>query len=206
METPTPSMVCSLEGLRLVGRSHAWRQVASRATDRRIEGDRVIGTYPKDEQLLRQIRGLIDAEAACCSFLKFTVDEGPDLTRIELRLPEEMPASLRTLILELDHEDRPGGSDVGLGPDDLALALAEAPAPRSDDSDGRRIGPVGTWSRVAVGTALLAGGLLTTATGSSALAWYDVAARSLYRQGAPGPPRPLSQGACLKHPDSPRTQ
>lgn len=44
---------------------------------------------------------ILDAEATCCPFLAFSVDETPDLIVTELRLPEELPAPMRTLILEL---------------------------------------------------------------------------------------------------------
>jgi hypothetical protein len=101
MATSTPLSACTLEGDELVARMHAWQQVTSRATSRRVEATRIIATYPNDARLVEQLRELIDAEAACCSFLKFTLEERPDSVVTELRFPEEMPAPIKTLILEL---------------------------------------------------------------------------------------------------------
>ena len=101
MATPAPLSACSLEGSELLARIHAWQQVTSRAISRRVEGDRIVATYPNDAQLLGQLRELIAAEAACCSFLEFTVEEKPDAVVTELGFPEETPAEMRTMILEL---------------------------------------------------------------------------------------------------------
>ena len=101
MTAPNQLSACTLEGSELVARVHAWQQVASRATSRRVEGTRIIATYPNDARLLQELRELIDAEAACCSFLEFSLEEGPDSIVTELRLPEETPASMRRMILQL---------------------------------------------------------------------------------------------------------
>jgi hypothetical protein len=101
MDAPAEAFACTLEGSELLDRIQAWRGVVSRATDRRVVGSRLIATYPNDRQLLQKLRELIDAEATCCPFLDFRVEERPDLVLTELRLPEEMPAPMKTLILEL---------------------------------------------------------------------------------------------------------
>ena len=101
-----PALAFTLEGTELLDQIRAWQQVVSRAITRRVEGSRVIATYPKDEQLLEQLRTLIATEAICCSFLEFTVDERPDHVLTDLRLPDEMPASMTNLILELMGHDR----------------------------------------------------------------------------------------------------
>lgn len=101
MTAPNQLSACTLEGPELVARVQAWQQVASRATSRRVEATRIVATYPNDAQLLQQLRELIDAEAACCSFLEFSVEEGADAVVTELRLPESTPAPMRAMILEL---------------------------------------------------------------------------------------------------------
>jgi hypothetical protein len=106
MTTPAHLSACMLEGRELVARMHAWQQVASRAISRRVEAGRIIATYPNDAQLLEQLRELIAAEAACCSFLKFSLEERPDSVVTELRFPQEMPAPMKTLILELIGESQ----------------------------------------------------------------------------------------------------
>jgi hypothetical protein len=98
---PAQASVCTLEGSELLARMYAWRQVAGRAISRRVEDARIIATYPNDAQLLRKLRELIDAEAACCPFLEFSLEERSDSVVTELRFPEEMPAPMRTLIVEL---------------------------------------------------------------------------------------------------------
>jgi hypothetical protein len=106
MDTPAQAPACTLGGSELLGRIQAWQEVVSRATNRRVVGSRLIATYPNDTQLLQQLRELIDAEATCCPFLEFSVEERRDLIVTELRLPEEMPAPMKTLILELMGDER----------------------------------------------------------------------------------------------------
>jgi hypothetical protein len=101
-----PAFACALEGSELLERIHAWQGVVSRATTRRVEGSRLVATYPNDAQLLTTLRGLIVAEASCCPFLEFRVEERPDRIVTELRLPEEMPGPMKTLILELMGDQR----------------------------------------------------------------------------------------------------
>jgi hypothetical protein len=101
MDAPAPALACTLEGAELLARIQAWQGVVSRATERRVEGGRAIATYPNNPQLRHQLRELIEAEATCCSFLEFNVEERPDRIVTELRLPEEMPAPMKTLILDL---------------------------------------------------------------------------------------------------------
>jgi len=117
MDTPRQALACTLEGSQLLDRIQAWQRVVSRATYRRVEASRVITTCPNDAQLLRQLRELIDAEATCCSFLEFRVEERGDLIVSELRFPEEMPAPMKILILEVMSEGlalagEAGGSSV----------------------------------------------------------------------------------------------
>jgi hypothetical protein len=101
MATPTPVSACTLEGSELLARTQAWQRVTNQATSRRIEGTRIVATYPNDPQLLEQLRQLIDAEAACCSFLEFTLQEKADCVVTELHVSPETPAPMRTLILEV---------------------------------------------------------------------------------------------------------
>jgi hypothetical protein len=61
----------------------------------------IVAVYPNDAQLLDRLRELIAAEAECCSFLRFSVEETPDATLTELRLPEELPESMRTRVVAL---------------------------------------------------------------------------------------------------------
>jgi hypothetical protein len=101
MTTPAQVSACTLEGSELLARMHAWQRVTSRATSRRVEDTRIVATYPNDAQLLEQLRELIAAEAACCSFLKFTLEEKADSVVTELRFPPQTPTAMRTLILEV---------------------------------------------------------------------------------------------------------
>jgi hypothetical protein len=101
MTTPAQPSSCTLERPELLARMNAWQQIASRAISRRIEATGIIASYPNDAQLLEQLRELIAAEAACCSFLEFSLDERPDSVVTELRFSQETPGPMRTLILEL---------------------------------------------------------------------------------------------------------
>jgi hypothetical protein len=100
MDTPQP-LACTLEGPDLVERIEAWREVAALATTRRVEDGRVVALYPKDPRILVRLRELIAAEAECCAFLRFDVDETPDAIVTELRLPDELADSTRTRIAAL---------------------------------------------------------------------------------------------------------
>jgi hypothetical protein len=94
METPQQPLACTLEGAELGDRLRAWSEVLPRASTRRTEDGRVVATYPKDAELLSRLRELIAAEANCCSFLDFRLEERPDAIVVELRLPDGVPASL----------------------------------------------------------------------------------------------------------------
>lgn len=101
MDRPRQPLVCTLEEAELGARIEAWQQVVARATSRRIEDGRVVATYPKDAQLLARLRELIAAEAECCSFLRFTLEERPDAIVTELRLPDDLAAPMRARVVEL---------------------------------------------------------------------------------------------------------
>ena len=85
----------------LLDRIEAWREVLTCAMSRSVENDRVVAVYPKDAQLLGRLRELVAAEAECCSFLLFDVEETPEAIVTELRLPEGMPGSVRTRVVTL---------------------------------------------------------------------------------------------------------
>jgi hypothetical protein len=97
----TPPSTCTLERDELVDRINAWRKVVSRTTERRVENSLAVASYPNDGQLLEQLRGLIEAESTCCSFLQFTLVVQGDHIVTELRFPEEMPTPMKALILDL---------------------------------------------------------------------------------------------------------
>lgn len=83
---------CTLSGDELAERVRAWREVSSRSVSRRVEGDRISSVYPSDPELVHRLRDLIDAEAECCSFLSFTVTEGPVETIVDLTFPPDARA------------------------------------------------------------------------------------------------------------------
>lgn len=85
---------CSLNAVDLEERKKAWREVSSRAISREVADGRITSVYPSDPHLLQTVKGLIAAEATCCSFLSFTVQEEEDRTIVELAFPE----SARSLV------------------------------------------------------------------------------------------------------------
>jgi MerR family transcriptional regulator, copper efflux regulator len=91
------TFACSLSGPDLAQRIAEWGRVASRATGRQVEKGRIVSTYPKDQQVLDQLRRLIAAEAECCPFMRFDVEERPDEVVVELRVPEEMSEVLAVM-------------------------------------------------------------------------------------------------------------
>lgn len=99
--TAQPPLTCSLADSELTTRIRAWQQVTARATSRRLEGNRIVATYPDDERILDDLRELIAAEAACCQFLEFDFERRGGAIVSELRLPAGMPEEMRTGILAL---------------------------------------------------------------------------------------------------------
>jgi hypothetical protein len=100
MDRPAQPLACSLEGNDLTQRLEAWRQVAARATTRRVEQSRVVAVYPNDPQLRDELHELIALEGECCSFLRFDVEERPDAIVTELHLPDDLGRQTRTRILD----------------------------------------------------------------------------------------------------------
>ena len=91
-------LTCSLGGQQLIERIREWGQLASQATSRHVEKGRIVSTYPPDRQLLQQLRKLIAAEAECCPFMRFDVEERPDQVVVELRVPEDMSEALAVML------------------------------------------------------------------------------------------------------------
>ena len=92
------ALACSLDGPELLERLAAWKQLSSHALTRRLEPGLVVTTYPRDEAVLRELRELVAAEAKCCSFLQFEIEEGRDLVTVELRAPSEMSGALELML------------------------------------------------------------------------------------------------------------
>ncbi len=92
------TLACSLSGPEMIERIREWGQVAARATSRHVEKGRIVSTYPPDQPLLQQLRRLIAAEAECCPFMQFKVDEGADRVEVELRVPEDMSEALAVML------------------------------------------------------------------------------------------------------------
>jgi hypothetical protein len=101
MDRPAQPLACSLEGSDLTERLDAWREVAARATARRVEESRVVAVYPNEPQLRDRLHALIALEGECCSFLRFDVDERPDAIVAELHLPDDLGRETRTRILDV---------------------------------------------------------------------------------------------------------
>lgn len=95
MDRPEPAG-CSLNSDQVRERISAWQEVASYAMSRQVQADRIISIYPKDADVLRRLEELIAAEAECCSFLEFTIEERDDDTLVQLTFPEEARLLLAT--------------------------------------------------------------------------------------------------------------
>jgi hypothetical protein len=96
--TNEETLACSLSGPELVERIREWAEVATQATGRHVEKGRIVSTYPPNQGLLRELRRLIAAEAECCAFMQFDVEEGPDQVVVELRVPDEMSEALAVML------------------------------------------------------------------------------------------------------------
>lgn len=99
---------CSLTESQLVDRMARWRRVASQAMSRHSEKGRIVWSYPRDEGLLEQLRELIAAEAECCSFMRFNIEEKPDGLEVELRVPDDLSDALTVMLGLRPQEPRSG--------------------------------------------------------------------------------------------------
>ena len=88
MECTNPAG-CTLDASELVERIAEWREVSSQAISRSVEAEKITSRYPSDPELLKRLRQLIAAEAECCAFLRFTIQEGEHQTVVELAFPAE---------------------------------------------------------------------------------------------------------------------
>ncbi|MDQ3987312.1 MAG: hypothetical protein M3280_12550 [Actinomycetota bacterium] len=87
-----------MSGPELVERIKEWGRVASRATSRHVGKGRIVSTFPRDRELVQQLRRLIAAEARCCSFMQFNVEERPEQVVVELRVPDDMSETLAGIL------------------------------------------------------------------------------------------------------------
>ncbi len=97
MECTNPNG-CSLDSSEMVERVTAWREVSSYAISREVHSDRITSVYPSDPELNGRLKELIAAEAICCSFLKFNVQERDDQTVVELTFPKEARSLVESVI------------------------------------------------------------------------------------------------------------
>ena len=101
MDDAAQPLACSLDDTELAARLDAWGQVVVRATTRRVEDGRIVAAYPNDPELRDRLRELIALERECCSFLRFDVEERPDVIVTELRFPAGLADATRSRILEV---------------------------------------------------------------------------------------------------------
>ncbi|HEV3471876.1 MAG TPA: hypothetical protein VG408_01545 [Actinomycetota bacterium] len=80
---------CTLEATEMVERIAAWREISSKAISRDVAPDRITSVYPSDPDIVRRLRALIEAEAECCTFLRFTIEERSAETTVQLSFPED---------------------------------------------------------------------------------------------------------------------
>ena len=107
--TELPLLACSLDGKEQRDRVADWTKVIQRATSREVQDGRIISRYTSDPHLLGELRVLIAAEAECCSFMAFEVQETQDEVIVEVRVPSEMNHVLAGMF-GLVTEETPAGS------------------------------------------------------------------------------------------------
>jgi MerR family copper efflux transcriptional regulator len=98
MASREESLACTLSGPELSERIREWTDVASQATSREVHESRVVSRYPADPHLLARLRNLIAAEAECCPFIEFHVEERPTHFVVELRVPPDMGGVLSVML------------------------------------------------------------------------------------------------------------
>ncbi|MDQ4025525.1 MAG: hypothetical protein M3217_08555 [Actinomycetota bacterium] len=89
---------CTLDNGEMAERVNEWRAVSSRAISREVHAGKITSAYPPDPDLIGRLKALIAAEAVCCSFLEFTIEEQRHQTMVELTFPEEAKALVESVI------------------------------------------------------------------------------------------------------------
>jgi hypothetical protein len=100
-------LACKLSGPALVERIQDWRRIASQATRRTVGDTAIVSVYPRTDELVGELRRLIDAEAECCSFMDFQLSEIGDEVIVELRVPEEMRNVMESMLGLVTEEPAP---------------------------------------------------------------------------------------------------
>lgn len=98
MNKPEQHLACTLSGPELVERIQEWASVASHAKSRHVEEGRVVSVYPSDPRLLERMQELIAAEAECCPFLHFDIQQEAEEMIVELRVPKDMTEALAVML------------------------------------------------------------------------------------------------------------
>ena len=99
----TNSVSCALNPSEMGERLSAWRAVSSRAVSRENDAGRITSVYPSDPDVTTQLKELIAAEALCCSFLNFEVEERDGHTVVELTFPEEARPLVESVLANGPH-------------------------------------------------------------------------------------------------------
>ena len=96
--TQQETLHCSLSGEELMQRIAEWKELGAHALTRENRGNQVVTTFPRREEVSTRLRELIAAEAECCTFMKFDVEERQDEIVVELRVPDEMAPMLSMML------------------------------------------------------------------------------------------------------------
>jgi hypothetical protein len=92
---------CSLDAESFGERAEEWMSLARGSLLKlRRDGDRVILTFAGEERVEKELRRLAELEAACCSFLAFSISRADGQIQAEITVPKEAAAVL-DLFLEL---------------------------------------------------------------------------------------------------------
>lgn len=95
---PEGPVACSLSAGDLAERTSKWRQVAGFARSRHVENGVIVATYPRHEGLRQQLQELIAAEAECCPFMHFNLEERGDELLVELQVPDDMRTTAAAML------------------------------------------------------------------------------------------------------------
>ena len=91
-------IACTLEGADFARRVAEWRELGRSVKERTVEPGRVTAIYPRGDGLEERLARLIEAESACCPFLRFDMREEDESIRLELTFPPEAEAMIDQVI------------------------------------------------------------------------------------------------------------
>ena len=92
------ALSCTLTQTELIERVQAWKALALRSTARTLGPGTIKSSYPRTSEIETELNALVEAEAECCSFLRFDVQITPRTIEVALSFPPEFQPAIERML------------------------------------------------------------------------------------------------------------